>query len=182
MKAESITDTFLRSRDWAECMDGAKQLDIWDEHYHGLVLRTTRGVDDHLTHTWCVVYRMHEKKRRYKLGRWSAKSGMGHDAARRQFHKVQAKISGGVDVAVERKVERERQHQRDNVVTVLEVIQRYLTEYRTRRKREWKVRTKYVYGRLLATEVLPVIGKEPIAAVSSEPVVSVAEEHPGPRP
>ena len=167
MAKEKITDSFLRSQRWPERMKGKPQIDVWDQR-PGLVMRVTEGVDDRgqqkFTFTWCLVYKFSGRKRRLTLGRWSQ---MGHEAARRQADRALAGTSDGIDPVEELRAQREHRREIENVVTVAAAAERFLNEYRTRKREKWRPLTEYTNRRMMMSEVLPVLGSWPAALVTS---------------
>jgi integrase len=176
MAKENLTDSFLRSQRWAERMGGKPQIDVWDSGRRGLVMRITEGVDDkqrpNFTFTWCLVYKFRGRKRRLTLGRWRE---MGHDAARRQADKALGKIADGIDPVEELRAKREHRREIENVVTVAAAAERFLNEYRTRRREKWRESTEYTNRRMMASEVLPVLGSWPVVSITSRQIKSLLQ-------
>lgn len=176
MAKENITDSFLRSRRWEERMGSRPQIDIWDSGRHGLVMRLTKGTDDRgrpkFTFTWCFVYKFRDRKPRLKLGRWPQ---MGHEAARRQADKASGKIADGIDPVEELRAVREHRREIENVVTVATVAERFLNEYRTRRREKWRESTEHTNRLMMENEVLPVLGSWPVTAITSDQIESLLQ-------
>jgi integrase len=168
MVIDSITDSFLKNQDWHELMGGKPQMDIWERRRRGFVMRVTKGRDDNhrpkFTFTWCQVYTFDGRKGRLKLGRWSQ---MGHESARKQADKALGKIANGIDPAEERRARRERQREIENFATVAQVAERFLNEYRTRRRERWRESTEHTNRLMMKSEVLPELGVLVAAAVNS---------------
>jgi integrase len=175
MRIDSITDSWLRAQNWQELMGGKTQEDIW-ERRPGFVMRVTAGTDDEgrprFTHTWCQIYRFEGRKGRLKLGRWPQ---MGHESARKQADRALGKLANGIDPAAERRAQREREREIENVVMVDGMAERFLNEYRTRKREKWRPSTEHTNRLMMKSEVLPQLGWLPAERVTSAHIEDLLE-------
>jgi len=121
---------------------------------------TSRGVK-----TWTIMYRLHGKQRRLRIGTFPAH---GLSEAREMARDALLKVGRGIDPAEERKATQESLADPD---TVEKVTANFILRYAKPKNRSWK-ETERVFDRY----VLPRWGKRPIESVSSKDVHSLLDD------
>lgn len=132
--------------------------DFWDEAMRGLVLR----VGPSGAKSWTFIYTAEGdgEKRRVTLGRHPA---LTLEKARRKALDLAAAVSDGQDPASDKRASRE-------AMTFADLAGLYVDRYAKRQKKSWEQD-----DRLLRVEVLPVIGKKKMAAVTKRDILDIIE-------
>ncbi|MCM2505787.1 tyrosine-type recombinase/integrase [Aureimonas altamirensis] len=132
--------------------------DFWDEAMRGLVLR----VGPSGAKSWTFIYTAEGdgEKRRVTLGRHPA---LTLEKARRKALDLAAAVADGGDPASDKRASRE-------AMTFADLAGLYVERYAKRNKKSWEQD-----DRLLRVEVLPVIGKKKMTAVTKRDVLDIIE-------
>jgi integrase len=112
-----------------------KQTDYFDHDIAGLALRVTpKGL-----RSWCLMYRVGRKLRRYTLGRYPT---ITLDRARALARKAMFDVHQGIDPAAKKQLDR-------SAMTFEELANEFIEKYSKPRKRSWKEDKRMVDNHLI---------------------------------
>jgi|AntRauTorcE11898_2_1112593.scaffolds.fasta_scaffold02620_1 integrase len=138
-----------------------KPMAFYDTVKTGLMLRVSKAG----TKKFCYRYRFKGKKRRFTIGTFP---GMSLSGARKKVEALKAKVSDGIDPQAEKN---KRRYQSDPQ-TFAELADEFKTKYLPTLRES----TRKEYRRIIDVELLPKLGKYPIADISKNQILSLLDD------